>query len=98
MNFHLSIKFIPNRKFTNGNITLIGRREKLKMKEQCDEMLKQYDISGCTDFSVGLKSEHPVAVNPPTHPNLNFVTDLNLLFQRKKLKIRDGISVYRYIG
>ena len=29
MNFHLSIIFIPNRKYTNGNITLIGRSEKL---------------------------------------------------------------------
>ncbi len=46
MDFHFSIKFIPNRKFTNGNITLIGRRKKLKMKERCEEILKQYGISG----------------------------------------------------
>ncbi len=59
LNFHLSIKFIPNRKSINGNISLIGRRKKLEMKEQCDEMLKQYGIFGCTDFSFHLKSEHP---------------------------------------
>ena len=29
---------------------LIGRRQKLKMKEECDEILKQYGISGFTDF------------------------------------------------
>ncbi len=44
VDFHLSIKFVPNRKFTNGNITLTGRRKKLKMKERCDEILKQYGI------------------------------------------------------
>ncbi len=43
------------------------------MKEQCDEMLKQYGIFGCTDFSFPLKSEHPVLVKPPTHPNPNVV-------------------------
>ena len=37
MEFHLSIKFIPNRKFTNGNVTLLGKKKTLKMKEQCDE-------------------------------------------------------------
>ena len=74
LNFHLSIKFILNRKSNNGNISLIiGRRKKLKMKEQCDEMLKQYGIFGCTDFSFPLKSEHPVSVKPPTHPNPNVV-------------------------
>ncbi len=73
MNFHLSIKFIPNRKFTNGNISLIERRQKLKMKEQFDEILKQYGISGCTDFSFPLRSENPVSVKPPTHPNPNVV-------------------------
>ncbi len=66
MNFHLSIKFLPKRKFTNGNITLIGRMRKLKMKEQCDKILKQYGVSGCTDFSFPLKSEQPVSVKPPT--------------------------------
>ncbi len=39
MDFHLSITFIPNRRFNNGNITLIVRRKKVKMKEQCDEIL-----------------------------------------------------------
>ncbi len=73
MDFHLSIKFIPNRKFTNGNITLIGRRKKLKMKERFDEILKQYGILGCTDFSFPLKSEHSISVKPPTHPNPNVV-------------------------
>ncbi len=73
IDFHLFIKFIPNRKFTNGNITLLGRRKKLKMKEQCDEILKQHGISGCTDFSFPLKSEQPISVNPPTHPNPNIV-------------------------
>ncbi len=43
------------------------------MKEQCDEILKQYGISGCTDFSFPLKSEHLVSVKPPTHPNPNVV-------------------------
>ncbi len=47
--------------------------KKLKMKEQCDEILKQYGISGCTDFSFALKSEHPVSVYTPTHPNPNIV-------------------------
>ncbi len=74
MNFHLSIKSIPNRKFINGNITLVARRKKnFKMKEQCDEILKQYGILACTDFLFPLKSEHPVSVNPPTHPIPNFV-------------------------
>ena len=61
VDFHLSIKCISNRKFTNGNNTLIGIKKKLKMKEQCDEILKQYGISGCTDFSFPLKSEHLVS-------------------------------------
>ena len=43
------------------------------MKERCDEILKQYGISGCTDFSFPLKSEHPVSMNKPTHPNPNVV-------------------------
>ncbi len=43
------------------------------MKEQCDEILKQYGISRCTDFSFPLKSEQPVLVKPPTHPNPNVV-------------------------
>ena len=73
MDLHLSIKFIPNRKFTNWNITLTGRKKKLKITEQWDEILKQYGISGCTDFSFPLKSEHPVSVKPPTHPNPNVV-------------------------
>ena len=73
MDSHLSIKIIPNRKFTSGNISLIGRRKKLKMKEQCDEILKQYGISGCTDFSFPLKSEHLISVKPPTHPIPNVV-------------------------
>ena len=47
--------------------------KKLKMKEQCDEILKQYGISGCTDFSFPLESEHPVPVKPPTHHNPNVV-------------------------
>ena len=38
----------------------IGRRKKRTMKEQCDEILKQYDFLGRTDFSFPLKSEHPV--------------------------------------
>ncbi len=46
MDFHLSIKLFPNRKFTNGNITLIGRGKKIKMKEQCDEILKQFGFRG----------------------------------------------------
>ena len=50
MNFHLSIKFIPDRKFTNGNITLIGRRKKLKMKEQCNEILKNMVFQGVQIF------------------------------------------------
>ncbi len=41
------------------------------MKEQCDEILKQYGISRCTDFSFPLKSKHPVSMKPPTHPNPN---------------------------
>ena len=41
------------------------------MKERCDEILKQYGILGCTDFSFPLKSEHPVT--PPIHPNPNIV-------------------------
>ena len=42
MDFHLSIKFVPDRNFTNVNITLEGRSEKLQMKERCDEILKQF--------------------------------------------------------
>ncbi len=70
MDFPLSIKLNPNRQFTNGNTR---RRKKLQMKEQCDEILKQYGISGCTDFSFPLKSEHPISLKPPIHPNRNFV-------------------------
>ncbi len=36
------------------------------MKEQCDEILKLYGISGCRDFSFLLKSEQAASVNPPT--------------------------------
>ncbi len=43
------------------------------MKEQRDEILKQYGVSGCTDFSFPLKSEHPITSKPPTHPNPNIV-------------------------
>ncbi len=67
MDFHLAIKFVPNRKFANGNVSLTGRREKLKMKERCDEILKQYGISGCADFSFPLNSEHPIS-SKSTHP------------------------------
>ncbi len=50
MNFNLSIKFIPNRKFTNGNITLIGRRKTLKIKEECDEILNNMVFWGVRIF------------------------------------------------
>ena len=69
----LSIKFIPHRKFTNGNMILTGRRKKLKINEQCDEILSHYGIFGCTDLLLPLKSEHSVSVKPPIHPNLNVV-------------------------
>ncbi len=36
------------------------------MKEQCDEILKQYGISGCTDFSFPLKIRTP-RFSEPTH-------------------------------
>ncbi len=67
MDFHLSIKFVPNRKFTNGNITLIGRRQKPKMKERCDEILRQYGISGCTDFiPVKIRTHYLIEnIHPP---------------------------------
>ncbi len=43
------------------------------MIQQCDEILKQYGISGCTEFSFPLKSEPPISLKPPTHPNPNVV-------------------------
>ncbi len=36
MDSHLSIKFIPNGKFTNGEI--INRKKKQKMRKRCDEI------------------------------------------------------------
>ncbi len=49
------------------------------MKEQCDEILKQYGISGCADFSFPLKSEHLISVKTPTHPNPNVVSLISWL-------------------
>ena len=49
------------------------------MKERCDEILNQYGISGCTDFTFTLKSEQPVSVKPPTQPLFGFVNLYGIL-------------------
>ncbi len=72
MNFHLSRKFTPIKKFTTGKITLIGRRKKLKMKEQCDEVLKQLKYFGVYGFFIPLKI-WTLRLSQPTHPNPNIV-------------------------
>ena len=62
------------------------------MKERCDEILKKYGISGCTEFLFPLKSEHPI----PSFA-LEIYLSNNNLPKYKNMHTTSSFSVKKYL-